>query len=144
MTDEARIEGYYNNYQKNKNKLKIGDWIVVDEEYYLANKDKIKIISIKLYSGENISTKRPESYVLAETKNDYIIIKYSANFIAVNICQREYELNNNINLVMVNENATRNIENNSGDVPNIKTIIKTLGWKATRKAIKDLEQFEQF
>ena len=142
MTDEARIEGYYNNYQKNKNKLKIGDWIVVDEEYYLANKDKIKIISIKLYSGENISTKRPESYVLAETKNDYIIIKYSANFIAVNICQREYELNNNINLVMVNENATRNIENNSGDVPNIKTIFKTLGWKATRKAIKDLEQFE--
>jgi hypothetical protein len=142
MTDEARIEGYYNNYQKNKNKLKIGDWIVVDEEYYLANKDKIKIISIKLYSGENISTKRPESYVLAETKNDYIIIKYSANFIAVNICQREYELNNNINLVMVNENATRNIENNSGEVPNIKTIIKTLGWKATRKAIKDLEEFE--
>lgn len=142
MTDEARIEGYYNNYQKNKNKLKIGSWIVVDEEYYLANKDKIKIINIKLYSGENISTKRPESYVLAETKSDYIIIKYSANFIAVNICQREYELNNNINLVMVNENATRNIENNSGDVPNIKTIIKTLGWKATRKAIKDLEQFE--
>ena len=142
MTDEARIEGYYNNYQKNKNKLKIGSWIVVDEEYYLANKDKIKIISIKLYSGENISTKRPESYVLAETKSDYIIIKYSANFIAVNICQREYELNNNINLVIVNENATRNIENNSGDVPNIKTIIKTLGWKATRKAIKDLEQFE--
>jgi len=142
MTDEARIEGYYNNYQKNKNKLKIADWIVVDEEYYLANKDKIKIINIKLYSGENISTKRPESYVLAETKSDYIIIKYSANFIAVNICQREYELNNNINLVMVNENATRNIENNSGDVPNIKTIIKTLGWKATRKAIKDLEQFE--
>ena len=142
MTDEARIEGYYNNYQKNKNKLKIGSWIVVDEEYYLANKDKIKIINIKLYSGENISTKRPESYVLAETKSDYIIIKYSANFIAVNICQREYELNNNINLVMVNENATRNIENNTGDVPNIKTIIKTLGWKATRKAIKDLEQFE--
>jgi len=142
MTDEARIEGYYNNYQKNKNKLKIADWIVVDEEYYLANKDKININNIKLFSGENESTKRPESYVLAETKNDYIIIKYSANFIAVNICQREYELHNNINLVMVNQNATKNIENNSGEMPNIKTIIKTLGWKATRKAIKDLEQFE--
>ena len=142
MDNEDRIENYYNAYQKNKNKLKIADWIVVDEEYYLANKDKIKIISIKLYSGENISTKRPESYVLAETKNDYIIIKYSANFIAVNICQREYELHNNINLVMVNENATKNIENNSGDVPNIKKIIKTLGWKVTRKAIKDLEEFD--
>jgi hypothetical protein len=142
MNNEARIEGYYNNYQKNKNKLKIADWIVVDEEYYLANKDKIKIINIKLYSGENISTKRPESYVLAETKNDYIIIKYSTNFIAVNICQREYELHNSINLVMVNENATKNIENNTGEVPNIKTIIKTLGWKATRKAIKDLQELE--
>jgi len=142
MTDEARIEGYYNNYQKNKNKLKIGSWIVVDEEYYLANKDKINIINIKLFSGENEATKRPESYVLAETKNDYIIIKYSANFIAVNICQREYELHNTINLVMVNENATKNIENNTGEVPNIKKIFKTLGWKATRKAIKDLEELE--
>ncbi|NBR26269.1 MAG: hypothetical protein EBU08_21285, partial [Micrococcales bacterium] len=123
-------------------KLKIADWIVVDEEYYLANKNKITLNNIKLYSGENISTKRPESYVLAETKNDYIIIKYSANFIAVNICQREYELNNNINLVMVNQNATKNIENNTGEVPNIKKIIKTLGWKATRKAIKDLEELE--
>ena len=142
MTDEARIEGYYNNYQKNKNKLKIGDWIVVDEEYYNLYKNKITINNIKLYSGKNQVTQKPEQYALLDTKNDYIIIKYSANFIAVNICQREYELNNNINLVMVNENATRNIENNSGDVPNIKTIIKTLGWKATRKAIKDLEEFE--
>ena len=142
MTDEARIEGYYNNYQKNKNKLKIGSWIVVDEEYYNVYKNQITINNIKLYSGENISTKRLESYVLAETKNDYIIIKYSANFIAVNICQREYELHNTISLVMVNENATKNIENNTGDVPNIKSIFKTLGWKATRKAIKDLEEFD--
>jgi hypothetical protein len=142
MTDEARIEGYYNNYQKNKNKLKIGDWIVVDEEYYNLYKNKITINNIKLYSGKNQVTQKPEQYALLDTKNDYIIIKYSANFIAVNICQREYELNNNINLVMVNQNATRNIENNNVEVPNIKTIFKTLGWKVTRKAIKDLEEFE--
>jgi len=142
MDNEARLEGYYNSYQKNKNKLKIADWIVVDEEYYLQYKNQITINNIKILSGENESTKRPESYVLAETKNDYIIIKYSANFIAVNICQREYELHNTINLVMVNENATKNIENNTGEVPNIKTIIKTLGWKATRKAIKDLQELE--
>ena len=142
MDNEARIEGYYNNYQKNKNKLKIADWIVVDEEYYLQYKNQITINNIKIFSGENETTKRPENYVLAETKNDYIIIKYSANFIAVNICQREYELHNTINLVMVNENATKNIENNTGEVPNIKKIFKTLGWKATRKAIKDLQELE--
>jgi len=142
MDSEQKLENYYNNYQKNKDKLKIGEWIVVDEEYYNLYKNKITINSIKLYSGENISTKRPENYVLAETKNDYIIIKYSANFIAINICQREYELYNTISLVMVNQNATKNIENNTGDVPNIKSIIKILGWKVTRKAIKDLEDFE--
>jgi predicted transport protein len=142
MDYESKLDNYYNAYKKNQNKLKIADWIVVDEQFYTLYKNQITLNNIKLYSGENISTKRLESYVLAETKNDYIIIKYSANFIAVNICQREYELHNTINLVMVNENATKNIENNTGDVPNIKTIIKTLGWKATRKAIKDLEEFE--
>jgi hypothetical protein len=140
MSYEPRLEEYYTNY--NKNKLKIGQWIVVDEIYYNLYKNKITINNIKLYSGENESTKRPESYVLAETKNDYIVIKYSANFIAVNICQREYELYNTISLVMVSENATKNIENNTGDVPNIKSIIKILGWKVTRKAMKDLEDFE--
>jgi hypothetical protein len=142
MDSEKKLEDYYNNYQKNKNKLKIGEWIVVDEEYYNQYKNNITINNIKLYSGENEYTKRPEKYVLAETKNDYIIIKYSANFIAINICQREYELHNTINLVMVNQNATTNIENNTGEAPNIKTIFKTLGWKATRKAIKDLEELQ--
>jgi hypothetical protein len=142
MDYESKLEAYYNAYKKNQKKLKIVDWIVVDEEFYSLYKNKITINNIKLYSGENILTKRPENYVLAETKNDYIIIKYSANFIAINICQREYELHNSINLVMVNENATTNIENNTGEVPNIKSIIKILGWKATNKAIKELEQFD--
>ena len=140
MSYEPRLEQYYNNYKNNK--LRIGEWIIVDEDYYNIYKNKITINNIKLYSGENELTKRPEQYALAETKSDYIVIKYSANFIAVNICQREYELHNTINLVMVNKNATKNIENNTGDVLNIKDIFKTLGWKVTRKAIKDLEQFE--
>jgi hypothetical protein len=140
MSYEPRLEQYYNNYKNNK--LRIGEWIIVDEDYYNIYKNNITINNIKLYSGENELTKRPEQYALAETKSDYIVIKYSANFIAVNICQREYELHNTINLVMVNKNATKNIENNTGDVLNIKDIFKTLGWKVTRKAIKDLEQFE--
>lgn len=140
MSYEPRLEQYYNNYKNNK--LRIGEWIIVDENYYNQYKNKITINNIKLYSGENELTKRPEQYALAETKSDYIVIKYSANFIAVNICQREYELHNTINLVMVNKNATKNIENNTGDVLNVKAIFKTLGWKVTRKAIKDLEQFE--
>ena len=140
MSYEPRLDQYYNNYKNNK--LRIGEWIIVDEDYYNIYKNNITINNIKLYSGENELTKRPEQYALAETKSDYIVIKYSANFIAVNICQREYELHNTINLVMVNKNATKNIENNTGDVLNIKDIFKTLGWKVTRKAIKDLEQFE--
>lgn len=142
MDSEKKLEGYYNNYKKNQNKLKIGNWVVVDEEFYLLNKNKITINNIKLYSGENESSKRKEHYIIAETKDNYIIIKYNSNFIAINICEREYELMNNINLVMINSNSIYNIENNVGEPPEIKEMFKVLGWKATRKAIKDLEQFD--
>jgi hypothetical protein len=43
---------------------------------------------------------------------------------------------------MINSNSIYNIENNVGEPPQIKELIKTLSWKATRKAIKDLEQME--
>lgn len=142
MTDDSKLQGWYNNYKKNKTKLKIGDWIVVDEEYYNLYKNQITINNIKLYNGENESTKRKEKYILAETKDKYIIIKYNSNFIAVNICEREYDLMNSITLVMINDNSIYNIENNVGEPPEIKEIIKVLGWKATRKAIKDLEEFD--
>ena len=67
MDNEARLEGYYNSYQKNKNKLKIADWIVVDEEYYLANKDKINIINDisgfnLISSWENLEKKVQSSF----------------------------------------------------------------------------------
>jgi len=142
MDSEKKLEHYYNNYKKNKNKLKIGNWIVVDEEFYSLYKNRITLNNIKLYSGENESSKRKEHYIIAETKGNYIIIKYNSNFIAVNICEREYELMNTINLVMINSNSIYNIENNVGEPPQIKELIKTLNWKATRKAIKDLEQME--
>ncbi|NBW15672.1 MAG: hypothetical protein EBR82_47565 [Caulobacteraceae bacterium] len=142
MDDNSKLEKWYNNYKSNKNKLKIKDWVVVDEEYYNQYKNNITINNIKLYSGENEHTKRKEKYILAESKDKYIIIKYNSNFIAVNICEREYDLMNNIILVMVNDKSVYNIENNVGEPPEIKEIIKVLGWKATRKAMKDLEEFE--
>ena len=43
---------------------------------------------------------------------------------------------------MINANATENIVNNNNKIPNIKEVISILGWKATRKAMKDLEDFE--
>ena len=72
----------------------------------------------------------------------YILLKYNANFIAVNICEREYEITNNITLLMVNDNAINNIENKKGKPPSIKEVIDILSWKATRKAITNLEQLE--
>jgi hypothetical protein len=140
--DESRLSNWYNNYKKNKTKLKIGDWVVIDEPYYNLYKNKITINNIKLYSGENEYTKRKEKYIIGETKDKYILIKYNSNFIAVNICEREYELMNNITLLLINDNSIYNIENNLGEPPEIKEMFKALNWKATRKAIKDLEEFD--
>ena len=137
-------ERWYYSYKanKNKDKLKVKDYIIIDESYYLKYKDNIKLTSIKGYTGLNSSTKKKENFVIAETKTQYILIKYNGNFIAVNICEREYELYNAITLLMIHSNATQNIVNNNTNIPNIKEVISILGWKATRKAIKDLEDFE--
>jgi len=137
-------EEWYNSYKtnKNKSKLKVKDWIIIDESYYFKYKDNIKLSSIKGYTGTNTLTKREEKFIVAETESKYILIKYNANFIAVNICEREYELYNAITLLMINENATQNIVNNNNKIPNVKQLIGILGWKATRKAMKDLEDFE--
>jgi len=137
-------EDWYNSYKtnKNKSKLKVKDWIIIDESYYFKYKDNIKLSSIKGYTGTNTLTKREEKFIVAETESKYILIKYNANFIAVNICEREYQLYNAITLLMINENATQNIVNNNNKIPNIKQLIGILGWKATRKAMKDLEDFE--
>ena len=137
-------EDWYNSYKtnKNKSKLKVKDWIIIDESYYFKYKDNIKLSSIKGYTGTNTLTKREEKFIVAETESKYILIKYNGNFIAVNICEREYELYNAITLLMINENATQNIVNNNNKIPNIKQLIGILGWKATRKAMKDLEDFE--
>lgn len=135
------MEKIYNTYKINKNKVKIGDWVVVDEYYYNKYKDKLKITDIKLYSGKSELTGKEENYIVAETKTEYILIKYNSNFVAVNICEREYDLAKNITLVLINSNSVSNIENNTGKIPSIKELIKVLGWKATRKAITNLEEF---
>jgi hypothetical protein len=43
---------------------------------------------------------------------------------------------------MVNDNAIKNIENKTGKLLTIKEIISILGWKASRKAITNLEELE--
>lgn len=136
------LEKIYNLYNKNKNKIKVGNWVIVNEDIYNLYKNKLTITSIQLYNAKNELTGRKEKFILAETKSDYILIKYNSNFIAINVCEREYDLMNSINLVMINYNSLYNIENNVGEPPEIKEIFKVLGWKITRKAIKNLEELE--
>lgn len=138
------LEYWYNQYKlnKTKKKSKVKDWVIVDEYTYHKYKDNIKLDSIKEYSAKNKITGFDEKIVLAESKDKYILIKYNCNFIAINLCEREYEITDNITLLMVNENAIKNIENKQGVPPSIKEIIGILGWKATRKAIINLEVFD--
>ena len=142
--NDSNIQYWFNKYKINrkKKKTKIGDWVLVDEELYLKYKNKLKIDNIKEYTGKNTLTGRDEKIIVAETKAEYILLKYNSNFVAVNICEREYDLYNNITLLMVNDNAVNNIENNQGKLPCIKEILGILGWKASRKAITNLEQLE--
>lgn len=141
---DKQLEYWYKQYKINKTKKKtiIKNWVIVDEPTYYKYKDNLKLENIKQYNGKNSLTGRGEKIILAESKDKYILIKYNGNFIAINVCEREYEITNDITLLMVNNNAINNIENNLGDPPPVEEIIGILGWKASRKTIKNLEELE--
>ena len=139
------LNSFYSVYKNPK--YKIDNWIIVNNEAYLKNKGKINIISgdyeIKdhiSYNEYNEKLTTKQVTLLAETKSKYICIKYNSNFIAVNISDTEYGLTiNEFTLFAV---ANSEVIGLNKDIPKLKEILKVLGWKATKKAIKDLEEFE--
>jgi len=127
-----KLELYYNKIQ-NPDKV-IGNWTIVDTKLYNSLK------KIKLNNINNIDKNIEEKIIYAESKNKYILIKVSFNFIAVKIIDNEYDyIIKDWDLIAVDREfvykgkATKPMTN--------KEIIKFLGFKVSSKAKKDLEYF---
>jgi hypothetical protein len=129
---EDKLELYYDKLQ-NPSKI-IDNWAIVDLTAY--NKlNKTTLIGIN-----EISNSITDRIITTESKNNYIIIKYSPNFIATKVIDTEYDyLLKDWDLIAVDREVLYKGEANK--LMTNKEIIKFLGFKLNKKAIKDLEYF---
>ena len=79
-----KIELYYNRIKKPQ--AIIGNWSIVDLDMLNSLKD------IKLTNINYIDTYEDQKIISSESKENYILIKNSFNFIAVKIANKEYNL----------------------------------------------------
>jgi hypothetical protein len=129
---EQKLEDYYD---KLKHPAKIIDnWAIVDIDAF----NRLKKITLNNIS--NVSYSEVDRIITAENKKYYIIIKYSHNFIATKVIDTEYDyLLKDWDLIAVDRQTLYKGETNK--LMTNKEIIKLLGLKLNKKAIKDLSYF---
>jgi hypothetical protein len=132
---ESKLEEYY--YKLQNPSLIIGDWAIVDKD--ALNKLK-KITLTNINEVNNLVSDR---LITTESKNNYIVIKYSPTFIATKVINNEYDyLLKDWDLIAVNKDTLYKAES---ETPNKlmtnKEIIEFLGFKLNKKFIKNLEYF---
>ena len=130
---QDKLELYYN---KLKNpSLIIDNWCIVD----IPARNKLK--KLKISNINSIVEYPEERLMLLETKEQYVAIKYSINFIATKVVNNEYSCSiQDWDLIAVDKDhiykgiAREPISN--------KQILSLIGLKLSRKLIKDLEYFD--
>ena len=129
---EDKLEEYYD---KLKHPAKIIDnWAIIDIDAF----NKLK--KITLNNINNISYGEDDRIITTENKNNYIVIKYSPNFIATKVIDKEYDyLLKDWDLIAVDREVM--YKGKSNKVMTNKEIIKLLGFKLTKKSRADLDYF---
>jgi hypothetical protein len=129
---EDKLEEYYD---KLKHPAKIIDnWAIIDIDA-LNELNKRTLTSIS-----NISESEVDRIITTESKNNYIVIKYSPNFIATKVIDNEYNyLIKDWDLIAVDRETLYKGETNK--LMTNKEIIKLLGFKLNKKARLDLNYF---
>jgi hypothetical protein len=129
---EEKLELYYN---KLKYPAKIIDnWAIIDIDAL----NKLK--KITLNNINNVSEGEVDRIITTENKNNYIVIKYSPNFIATKVIDNEYDyLLKDWDLIAVDRETLYKGETNK--LMTNKEIIELLGFKLTKKSRADLDYF---
>ena len=129
---EEKLELYYD---KLKHPAKIiNNWAIIDIDAF----NKLKKITLNNIS--NVSISEIDRIITTESKNYYIIIKYSPNFIATKVIDTEYDyLLKDWDLIAVDRETMYKGEPDK--LMTNKEIIKLLGFKLTKKSRADLNYF---
>jgi hypothetical protein len=130
---EHKLEEYYNRLT-NPSKI-INNWAIIDIDAFN------KLSKITLHNINNISQGASDRIITTENKNNYIIIKYSPNFIATKVIDKEYDyLLKDWDLIAVDRQTLYKGEANK--VMTNKEIIKLLGFKLTKISRANLDYFD--
>jgi hypothetical protein len=129
---EEKLELYYD---KLKNPAKIiNNWAIIDIDAFN------KLHKITLTNINNVSQSDIDRIITTENKNNYIVIKYSPNFIATKVIDKEYDyLLKDWDLIAVDRETMYKGESNK--LMTNKEIIKLLGFKLSKRAKDNLEYF---
>jgi hypothetical protein len=129
---EDKLDEYYD---KLKHPAKIIDnWAIIDIDAF-NELNKITLTSIS-----NVSIGESDRIITTESKNYYIIIKYSPNFIATKVINTEYDyLLKEWDLIAVDRETLYKGE--ADKLMTNKEIIKLLGFKLNKKSRADLNYF---
>jgi len=129
---EEKLELYYD---KLKNPAKIiNNWAIIDIDAFN------KLNKITLNNINNVSQSDVDRIITTENKNNYIVIKYSPNFIATKVIDNEYDyLLKDWDLIAVDRETMYKGEPNK--LMTNKEIIKLLGFKLSKRAKDNLEYF---
>jgi len=129
---EEKLELYYD---KLKNPAKIiNNWAIIDIDAF----NKLK--KITLHNINNVSQSDIDRIITTENKNNYIVIKYSPNFIATKVIDKEYDyLLKDWDLIAVDRETMYKGEPNK--LMTNKEIIKLLGFKLSKRAKDNLDYF---
>jgi len=130
---EQKLESYYDKL-KNPTKV-IGDWAIIDIDAYN------KINKTILTNINDITDYLNEKVILAESKNKFIAIKYTPNFIATKFVDTEYDLLlKDWDLIAVDREYL--YKGKSNKILSNKEIIAILGFKLSKKVKSILASFE--
>jgi hypothetical protein len=129
---EEKLELYYD---KLKHPAKIiNNWAIIDIDAFN------KLSKITINNINNVSQSDIDRIITTENKNNYIIIKYSPNFIATKVIDNEYDyLLKDWDLIAVDRENMYKGEANK--LMTNKEIIKLLGFKLTKRSRADLDYF---
>ena len=129
---EEKLELYYD---KLKNPAKIiNNWAIIDIDAFN------KLNKITLNNINNVSQSDVDRIITTENKNNYIVIKYSPNFIATKVIDNEYDyLLKDWDLIAVDRETMYKGEPDK--LMTNKEIIELLGFKLSKRAKDNLEYF---
>ena len=116
----------------------IGDWAIIQPKISKKIRNKVTLTNIN-----NITTNEYKEIILfAESKKEYYYIKYGGKFISLISAENEYGLAiaPPVQVYAVNLEAISK-PNEPNKVYSPKEILKTIGFKLSKKALKDLEDF---